>query len=164
MPPGGQSDSSPCEFFLPVTGIGSNSSSVPASALACWGSRSEIRSEESAQRETKGVGPTKKENQTIIALRGRNKSCGQPPFGCVESPDSRLKSSRTEAAEVGAEESEEEALPAAGAADGAEMREQPSRESSAVRGSERKQWQVSTLDTGTRNCVSTTSKSGRKHD
>lgn len=34
---------SPCEFFRPVTGIGSNSSSVPASALACWGSRSEIR-------------------------------------------------------------------------------------------------------------------------
>lgn len=55
----------------------------------------------------------------------------------MESPDSRLKSSRTEAAEVGAEESEEEALPAARAADGAEMREQPSRESSAVRGSEK---------------------------
>lgn len=57
----------------------------------------------------------------------------------MESPDSKLKSSRTEAAEVGAEESEEVALPAAGVADGAEMREQPSRESSAVRGSGRKQ-------------------------
>lgn len=54
----------------------------------------------------------------------------------MESPDNRLKSSRTEAAEVGAEETEEEALPAAGGADGAEIREQPSRESSAVSGSE----------------------------
>lgn len=57
----------------------------------------------------------------------------------MESPDNRLKSSRTEAAEVGAEEREEEALPAAGATDGAEMSEQPSRESSAVRGSGGKQ-------------------------
>lgn len=39
---------SPCEFFRPVTGIGSNSSSVTASALACWGSKSEIRRDESA--------------------------------------------------------------------------------------------------------------------
>lgn len=51
------------------------------------------------------------------------------------SPDNRLKSSRTEAAEVGAEETEEVALLAAGGADGAEIREQPSRESSPVRGS-----------------------------
>lgn len=36
---------------------------------------------------------------------------------------------------MGAEETEEEALLAAGGADGPEMREQPSRESSAVRGS-----------------------------
>lgn len=36
---------------------------------------------------------------------------------------------------MGAEETEEEALLAAGWADGPEMREQPSRESSAVRGS-----------------------------
>lgn len=39
----------PWEFFRPVTGIGSNSSSVPASALACWGSKSEIRRDESAE-------------------------------------------------------------------------------------------------------------------
>lgn len=55
-----------------------------------------------------------------------------PPFGCTESPDSRLKSSRAEVAEVGAEEAEEAALP--GAAGGPEMRD-PRRESSAVRGS-----------------------------
>lgn len=36
------------EFFRPVTGIGSNSSSVPASAVACCGSKSEIRRDESA--------------------------------------------------------------------------------------------------------------------
>lgn len=71
----------------------------------------------------------------------------------MESPDNRLKSSRTEAAEVGAEESEEEALPAAGAADGAEMREQPSRESSAVRGSERKQWHRQEVQSHTHLCV-----------
>lgn len=51
------------------------------------------------------------------------------------SPDNRLKSSRTEAAEVGAEETEEVALLAAGGADAAEIREQPSRESSPLRGS-----------------------------
>lgn len=39
---------SPWEFFRPVTGMGSNSSSVPTSALACWGSKSEIRRVESA--------------------------------------------------------------------------------------------------------------------
>lgn len=59
-----------------------------------------------------------------------------PALGCAKSPDNRLKSSRTEAAEVGAEETEEEeALLVAGGADGAEIREQPSRESSAARGS-----------------------------
>lgn len=76
----------------------------------------------------------------------------------MESPDSRLKSSRTEAAEVGAEESEEEALPGTGAADGAEIREQPSRESSVIRASERKQWKFSHRETGTRNSVSSTFK------
>ena len=40
----------PWEFFRPVTGIGSkSSSSVPASALACWGSKSEMRRDESAE-------------------------------------------------------------------------------------------------------------------
>lgn len=39
---------SPWEFLRPVTGMGSNSSSVPTSALACWGSKSEIRRVESA--------------------------------------------------------------------------------------------------------------------
>lgn len=92
------------EFFRPVTGIGSNSSSsVPASALACWGSKSEMRRDESA-------------------------------LGCAQSPDNRLKSSKAEAAEVGAEDTEEVALLPAGGADGPEIREQPRRESSAVRG------------------------------
>lgn len=54
----------------------------------------------------------------------------------MESPDNRLNSSRTEAAEVGAEEREQVALFSASGPDGAETREQPSRESSAVRGSE----------------------------
>lgn len=36
-----------------------------------------------------------------------------PALGCAESPDNRLKSSRAEAAEVGAEEMEELALLAA---------------------------------------------------
>ena len=58
-----------------------------------------------------------------------------PALGCAESPDNRLKSSRAEAAEVGAEETEEAVLPAAGGADGPEIREQPRRESSAARGS-----------------------------
>lgn len=53
----------------------------------------------------------------------------------MESPDNRLNSSRTEAAEVGAEEREQVALFSASGPDGAETREQPSRESSAVRGS-----------------------------
>lgn len=54
----------------------------------------------------------------------------------MESPDNRLNSSRTEAAEVGAEEREQVALFSASGPDGPETREQPSRESSAVRGSE----------------------------
>lgn len=58
-----------------------------------------------------------------------------PALGCAESPDNRLKSSKAEAAEVGAEETEEVALVATGGADGPEIREQPSRESSVVRGS-----------------------------
>lgn len=53
-----------------------------------------------------------------------------PALGCAESPDNRLKSSSTEAAEVGAEDTEVVALLAAGGADGPEMR--PRRESSAV--------------------------------
>lgn len=53
----------------------------------------------------------------------------------MESPDNRLNSSRTEAAEVGAEEREQVALLSASGPEGAETREQPSRESSAVRGS-----------------------------
>lgn len=53
----------------------------------------------------------------------------------MESPDKRLNSSKAEAAELGADETEEVALPAAGGADGPEIREQPRRESSAVRGS-----------------------------
>lgn len=53
----------------------------------------------------------------------------------MESPDNRLNSSRTEAAEVGAEEREQVALLSASRPEGAETREQPSRESSAVRGS-----------------------------
>lgn len=59
-----------------------------------------------------------------------------PAFCWLESPDNRLKSSRTEAAEVGAEEREQVALFSTSGADGAETREQLSRESSAVRGSE----------------------------
>lgn len=39
-----------------MTGIGSNSSSVPASALACWGSKSEIRRDESAGDKRKVLG------------------------------------------------------------------------------------------------------------
>lgn len=62
-----------------------------------------------------------------------------PALGCVESPDNRLKSSKAEAAEVGAEDTEEVALLAARGADGPEIREQPRRESSAVRGSETSQ-------------------------
>lgn len=54
-----------------------------------------------------------------------------PPLSCAESPDNRLKSSNTEAAEVGAEETDVVVLLAAGGADGPEMR--PRRESSAVR-------------------------------
>lgn len=61
-----------------------------------------------------------------------------PVFSCVESPDSRLKSSKAEAAEVGADETEDVALPPAGGADGPEIREQPRRESSALRGSKLK--------------------------
>lgn len=67
-----------------------------------------------------------------------NKSLGSstlPALGCAESPDKRLNSSKAEAAELGADETEEVALPAAGGADGPEIREQPRRESSAVRGS-----------------------------
>lgn len=37
----------PWEFFRPVTGIGSKSSSVAASALADWASKSEIKRDES---------------------------------------------------------------------------------------------------------------------
>lgn len=59
-----------------------------------------------------------------------------PALGCAGSPDNRLKSSKAEAAEVGAEETEEVALLPAGGADGPEIREHPRRESSAVRGSE----------------------------
>lgn len=59
-----------------------------------------------------------------------------PALGCVESPDNRLKSSKAEAAEVGAEETEEVVLLAAGGADGPEIREQPRRESSVWRWSE----------------------------
>lgn len=59
-----------------------------------------------------------------------------PAFCRLESPDNRLKSSRTEAAEVGAEEREQVPLFSTSGADGAETREQLSRESSAVRGSE----------------------------
>lgn len=58
-----------------------------------------------------------------------------PALGCVDSPDNRLKSSKAEAAEVGAEETEEVALLAAWGPDGPEIREQPRSESSAVRGS-----------------------------
>lgn len=56
---------------------------------------------------------------------------------------------------MGAEESEEQALPAAGVADGAEMREQPRSESSAVRGSGTKRWvQKEIQSTATHNqCV-----------
>lgn len=120
-----------------MTGIGSNSSSVPASALVCWGSKSEIRREESAGDESEAIKQTGAHLRWLnFHITGGNKSSSSPPLGCVESPDNRLKSSRTEAAEVGAEETEEEPLPAAGGADGAEIREQPSRESSAVSGSE----------------------------
>lgn len=52
----GECKDSPWEFFRPVTGIGSNSSSVPASALACWGSKSEIRRDESAGDKRKVLG------------------------------------------------------------------------------------------------------------
>lgn len=53
----------------------------------------------------------------------------------MDSPDKRLRSSKAEVAEVGAEETEEAALLAAAGAGGPEIREQPRRESSAVRGS-----------------------------
>lgn len=46
-----EAEDSPWEFFRPVTGIGSNSSSVPASA--CWGSKSEISRDESAEDKTR---------------------------------------------------------------------------------------------------------------
>lgn len=38
-----------------MTGIGSNSSSVSASALACWGSKSEISRDESAEDKARWV-------------------------------------------------------------------------------------------------------------
>lgn len=63
-----------------------------------------------------------------------------PATDCAQSPDNRLKSSRAEAAETGAEETEEVAPLAAGGADGPEIREQPRRESSAARGSAEGQW------------------------
>lgn len=65
-----------------------------------------------------------------------NSTHNVPALSCAESPDSRLKSSRAEAAEVGAEETEEVALLPTGGADEHEISEQPKRESSAVRVSE----------------------------
>lgn len=55
----------------------------------------------------------------------------------MDSPDKRLRSSKAEVAEVGAEEMEEAALLTAAGAGGPEIREQPRRESSAVRESGR---------------------------
>lgn len=52
-PPASRHEDLPWEFFRPVTGIGSNSSSVPASTLACRGSKSEMRREESAENKKK---------------------------------------------------------------------------------------------------------------
>lgn len=71
-----------------------------------------------------------------VYMQTYSNSASLPAFGCPESPDNRLKSSKAEAAEVGAEETEETALLTAGGADAPEIREQPRRESSAVSGSE----------------------------
>lgn len=68
-------------------------------------------------------------------MRKSSESYSLPATGCAQSPDNRLKSSRAEAAEVGAEETEEVALLGAGGADRPEIREQSRRESSVRRGS-----------------------------
>lgn len=64
-----------------------------------------------------------------------NSAFGNTPAFDADSRDSKLKSSRAEAAEVGMEDRVEGALPAAAEAGRPEIREQPRRESSAVRGS-----------------------------
>lgn len=56
-------------------------------------------------------------------------------LGGAESPDSRLKSSIAEAAEVGAEDTDDVPLLPAGGTEGQDINEQPRRESSEVRGS-----------------------------
>ena len=66
VPPNRDCKDLPWEFLRPVTGIGSNSSSVPTSPPACWGSKSEIRRDESAEnRRHEGVGCNRMKAQSL---------------------------------------------------------------------------------------------------
>lgn len=73
--------------------------------------------------------------QIDVSCNILNSTFGNTPVLDADSPDNKLKSSRAEAAEVGPEDRAEGALPAAAEVGRPEIREQPRRESSAVRGS-----------------------------